>query len=112
MSWWLLLACVHKVQITSYPAGAVLFLDGERLGSLPQQLELRPLERPRLSVSLPGYRTVTFRPDLNLVGWDFIEEAFSFRWGKATGRKPWGSLEVLLLENHPTYGGLAPESTE
>ena len=109
MAWMLLLACLHKIPVTSSPAGALFFQDGEQLGTTPETIELRLLQRPRFSVSLPGYRTLTFRPDMRTVLWDFLWEAVSFQWRKAWGLRPYVSWEVVLVPEHPTYGGMAPE---
>lgn len=109
MAWLLLLGCMHKVQVLSSPAGALLFRDGEQLGTTPETIQLSPFERPRISVSLPGYRTLTFRPDVRAVGWDFLWEALTLHWGQAWGMKPYGSWELVLVPEHSTYGGAAPE---
>ena len=109
MAWLLLLGCIHKVQILSSPAGALLFENGEQLGTTPETIRLHPFERPRLSVSLPGYRTLTFRPDMRAVFWDFIGEAITLHWGQAWGLRPYISWELVLIPEHATYGGVAPE---
>ena len=99
--------CAHRVQILSSPTGASVYRDGERIGTTPEFIEIRPLQRARLSVSLPGYRTLTFHPDLRTRLWDFAREALTLRWAVATGRVTYATMEIVLVPEHPTYGGLA-----
>jgi hypothetical protein len=109
MHWLLLIGCIHKVQVLSSPAGALLFEDGEQVGTTPETIQIRPFVRPRYTVSLPGYRTLTFRPDNRAIFWDFLGEAVTFHWRQALGIKPYLSWELVLIPEHPTYGGSVPE---
>ena len=97
--------CAHRVQILSTPTGASVSQDAVRVGSAPEEITVRMLQQTRVSISLPGYRTLTFRPDLRARFWDFVWEAVTFRWKKATGRVSYGSMEVILIPDHPTYSG-------
>jgi len=107
----LLIACIHQIQIQSTPPGAMLSMDGERVGATPENIKIPMFRRPRLTVALPGYRSLTFRPDMRVCFWDFIWEGMTFQWRKSLGRRSYGTMEVILIEEHPSYGTV-PETTE
>jgi hypothetical protein len=54
----LLVACVHRVQVSSDPIGAVVTVDGRILGPAPARVEV-PLKGAELTLQIGGYRTFT-----------------------------------------------------
>lgn len=46
---------------------------------------------------------------MRTVFWDFLWEALTFQWGKAWGLRPYVNWEIVLIPEHSTYGGSAPE---
>lgn len=105
----LLLACMHHVRLTSEPAGAFVYVDGERVGSTPMMLEVAPAQNPDVRVWLPGYRSLTFEAGKRVSFWSFVGEAVTLRWGKLRGERRYGSWNVLLVPEHGPVGTWSPE---
>jgi hypothetical protein len=113
---WLLLGCVHRVDVVSVPSGAtVAWLDraGQPMPDLPEQpvpaqLRLRPFGPRRVRVSLPDHRTVDVAFSPGLVSWEFVTDVLLARPDRLWGRAPARVVEVRLVEEHGGVGTWAP----
>ena len=99
----LLGGCVHKVHLVSEPPGAFVFRGSERIGTAPMDLRIPIYGRPKLTMRLPGYREVSFRPPTRARGvLSFVRDALTLQWARALGRAPSDTWRVLLVPDRPS----------
>lgn len=104
----LLLGCVHRVQVTTVPAGAALYRDEARVGEAPAQVRVPIFSSRTIEARLPGYRSVT--TVLPRVGpLSFLGDVFSLHWGQALGLRDKVAVEIRLIPDHGPVGTWEPE---
>lgn len=101
--------CMHRVRVESSPPGAVVRLNGERIGVTPMEFKTRwnPAGRYRLLVKLPGYRPVKvrFRDDVRL--WRYPLRLF-FKPRRVVQRTPHSHFRVVMVPDHGPAGTWTP----
>lgn len=110
-----LAGCVHRVEVTTVPAGAVVYQDGQRLGPAPVVVEVHPFQAARrrhVSATLPGYRDLDVRLPLSAGTWGFAADVVTLRWGRALGRRAHSSCELRLVPEHGGVGTWDPEDVD
>lgn len=103
-----LLGCVHRVQVTTIPAGAALYRNEARVGEAPVALKIPIFASTKVQARLPGYRSVT--TSLRGVGTaSFITDFLFLHWRKALGLRTKADVEIRLTPDHGPLGTWDPE---
>lgn len=104
----LLIGCIHRVEVTSLPAGAVLYRKQTQLGDAPVTVRIPMFASTEIEARMPGYRTVTTR--LRGVGtMSFVSDFVFLHWRKAVGARPKGQVELRLIPEHGPVGTWEPD---
>ena len=98
----MILACVHKVQVTSAPEGAMVRYGGKDVGPAPVVLDVRPFGPRRVEARLLGYRPLTTRLPLGMTTTRFVGDVL--RPYQGLGLAPAGTLELRLVKEHGGVG--------
>ncbi len=99
---------MHRVQIATIPAGAVLYRNESRLGEAPLMVRIPMFASTKVDVRLPGYRSVT--TSLRGVGTaSFVTDFLSLHWARALGLRPRAGVEIRLSPDHGPVGTWEPD---
>lgn len=102
--------CVYHVRFESNPVGAVLTKPDGGQVTLPTDLRLkwRPFRHPQVSVTAPGYRTLTFRISRRHVQeLDYVTDVVT-NPSEAFGGAPRRVIILRLVPDHGPAGTWSP----
>ncbi len=100
----MILACVHKVQVTSAPEGAMVRYGGRDVGVTPVVLDVRPFGARRVEARLLGYRPFVTKLPLGMTTTRFVGDALLLRPYQGLGLAPAATLELRLVKEHGGVG--------
>jgi hypothetical protein len=100
----LLLGCVHRIEVTTIPAGATLYRAQTHLGEAPAIVPMRIFSSTRIEARLPGYRPVRGMGTAS-----FFVDFLTLHWPRALGLQPRGTVEIRMMPEHGPVGTWTPE---
>ena len=104
----LLLGCIHRVEVTTFPEGATLYRKGRQLGEAPLVVRIPMFATTQVEAKMPGYRAVDTK--LRGVGTaSFVADVLFLHWLKAVGLRTKAEVELRLMPEHGPVGTWAPE---
>jgi hypothetical protein len=105
----LLSGCMHKVELTSVPAGATITVGKHQLAPAQKVVRVGWFQRRDVTVSLAGYRTLKFklRPGVNFG--DYFGELITIHWARMVGYTTHSTYEIRLVPEHGGAGTWSPE---
>ena len=105
------LACRHRVYIASVPAGASLSLDGEVVGTTPQEVvvDWRLRQSTVIVAQVQDYRDMELNLSEDLRMRQILADALFFRGGRLSGAAVRTRHEVLFVREHGSSGTWSAE---
>lgn len=107
----LLVGCAHRARFVTDPPGATISARGQELGTSPRDVSFRWwLFNPmKVTISAPGYRTVTVKMKGDVGLFRFTGELLSLRVKRLFATVPRTTHEVVLVREHDPSGTWVPE---
>jgi hypothetical protein len=104
----LLIGCVHRIEVTTIPAGATLYRAQTRIGEAPADVPIWIFSSTKIEARLPGYRPVTTQ--LRGMGTaSFFVDFLTLHWPRALGLRTRGVVEIRMMPEHGPVGTWTPD---
>ncbi|MSQ03873.1 MAG: hypothetical protein EXR71_18625 [Myxococcales bacterium] len=87
----LLIGCIHRVEVTTLPEGAMLYRKQTQLGAAPVTVRIPMFSATEIEARMTGYRTVTSRL-------------------RGVGMRTKGKVELRLVPEHGPVGTWEPDA--